>query len=212
MVKGVSLRPSDMIGEAQQLNLGDKEAIKAIHVMPFEDFVVAYQQPVLKRDDYLDIKYVPSVWIRATTKFPLSHLFLYSYSTLSADTRLKTLRNIRQKAEAICEDTGNEAGALWLDTRPRYELVLSTSSKRKHFPGWNEVVVQWMITAANYYGLNARKLFVVYSSIVMLASGRELGGYRRFLVRERENWTKWLDSEISSIALFFGVDDSGKAT
>ena len=212
MAKSVSLKPSDMTAEAQSLNLGDKKAIKAIHTMPFEDFVVAYQQPMLKRDDYLDIKYVPSVWARATDKFPSSHLFLYSYCALSADTRLKTLRSIRQQAEAICENTGNEAGVLWLDTRPRYELILSTSSKRKHFPGWSEVAVQWMITSANYYGLNARKLFVVYSSIVMLDSGRDLGGYRRFLSQEKENWVQWLDGEISSISQFFGVDENGKTT
>ena len=211
MAKSVSLKPSDMTAEAQSLNLGDKKAIGAIHTMTFDDFVVAYQQPALKRDDYLDIKYVPSVWIRATAKFPSSHLFLYSYCTLSADTRLKTLRAIRQNAEVVCETTGNEAGVLWLDTRPRYELTLSTSSKRKHFPGWNEIVVQWMITAANYYGLNARKLFVVYSSMVMLDSGQDLGGYRRFLAKEKENWVKWLDDEISSISQFFGVDENGKS-
>ena len=212
LTNSVSIKPSDMSGEAQPLNLSDSKAVKSIHEMTFEDFVSAYQQPLLKRDDYLDIKYVPSVWIRATAKFPSSHLFLYSYCALSADARLKILRNVRQQAESVCENTGNEAGALWLDTRPRYELILSTSNKRKHFPSWNEVVVQWMITIANYYGLNARKLFVVYSSIVMLDSGRDLGGYRRFLAKEKENWVKWLDDEISSISQFFGVNENGKTT
>lgn len=203
MAKSVSLKPSDMMAENQPLNLSDKKAVKAIHTMPFEDFVVAHQQPTLKRDDYLDIKYVPSAWMRTVSKFPLSHLFLYSYCTMSADPMLKQLSDVRVKAEVICERDGNEAGALWLDTRPQYNLVLVASSKRKHFPGWNEQVVQWTITLSSKLGLNARKMFIVYSSIVMLGSGRDLGGYRHFLAKEKENWVGWLTGEISSISQFF---------
>ena len=203
MAKSVSLKPSDMTAEAQSLNLGDKKAVKAIHTMTFEDFVVAYQHPSLRKDDYLDVKYVPSTWIRALSKFPSNHLFLYSYCTMSADPMLKQLSDVRLRAEEICERDGNEAGALWLDTRPQYNLVLVASGKRKHFPGWNEQVVQWMITMSSKLGLNARKVFIVYSSIVMLDSGRDLGGYRRFLVKEKENWVGWLTGEISSISQFF---------
>lgn len=202
----ISFKPSSDFDGRQPLNLASSKVLKSIPSLPFDDFCELYSVPPATREGYLDVRHVPELWWHVVSSFSLSHVFLYAYCLAERDDKLADLSKIRVEAYAKCDESGNEAGLLWLAMRPKYSMQLATAGRRKCIPAWNEQVKDWMIRLASDRGLlTARQVLIEYSIKAVLGSGADLTRWRSVLVKESENWEQWLTTEKAKISDFFNV-------
>lgn len=207
--QGVGIRPSsDFTAMPQPLNLGDRDAVKRIQSMSFTEFQSEYVCPVLTENDYLDIRHVPVIWEKVVEPHSKSHLFFMAYCLAKLDTNLVALAWTIDKAGDACDQDGNEAGLLWLSSRPSYRSTLAVKSQhnRRRFASWNHQVRDWMVSLARSRGLTARQVLIEYSIKVLLDDPLvSLKGWRKTLENEWSEWSSYLTTENRTISRFFSL-------
>ena len=205
MAKSVSLKPSDMTAEPQQLDKVNKRVMSSILSMGMTDFMSEYSPPSKDNRGYLHLSYMPEVWLDSVNQFPANHIFLYSFCL--ADRYALPLVETRERAKKVCRSTRNEAGLFWLARRPRYALGMGcASANEKQFPAWSESIRNGMHElAVERCGTSSRVILIVYSCKAMLDSGTVLD-WGDVLSAEYRKWETWLDNEISEIKRIFSLD------
>jgi len=183
----------------------DAKAMSGIAKMSLDEFITTYQSPPKDPEGYFHLHGMPPAWCRAVARVPENHLFLYSYVLMTTDANLKKWADVREEAEQVCEDLGDEPGIVWLDVRPPYELqMVSPRRNERKFPAWSENIRKAVVKLATVrYRMRARRLFLVYSCKALLTS--ELygtTGFREILENESQSFDRWVATETGKISQF----------
>ena len=202
---GASIRPSEHVGELQPLNINDKKLMGSIHEHSLDWLVQNYVAPPSDPNGYFDIRGVPVAWDACVSKFPVKHLFLYSFCLASNDPNLSSWRNAREQAIAVCSDLGDELKEFWLHNRPQYGFQALISNMRRHYPAWSWDIRTKFSGLAREYGVSGKVIFVIYSSKAMLSSKTDIGGWRHILDVDIKGWDNWVISENDKIRKFFNI-------
>lgn len=180
--------------------MGNREAVDGIANLSFLSFIKKYEPPPKDNKSYFDPSYVPAIWLRVARRVPPDHLFIYSTCRAKHDPQLGKLIEGRANLDKKILHEGSEELALWADKRPGYALSMTCSLQLKNQPCWHAVVRDWLAGLSIGSGVPMRRLFLVYSSDVLLSHfGRDKGGWKRHLENEVKGWCEWLEGEIGRI-------------
>jgi len=197
--KKASLHSKDFRDPPKPLDLGDKKAVAAVSSMTFPELALTYLVPTNEKDDYFDVRCVPSVWLRVSGKVEGNRLFLKTTVGALQELKFRELVGWRKKADESIVSNGNEPLAVWLDTRPGYDIAMSRTENRKSLRCWKFRVSRWLSDFADGMGITKRKLFLAYSCKVLLDAGLVDGETRALFEKEVRGLFDWVDQEITTI-------------
>ena len=182
------------------LNLEDRATVEGIVGIPFISFVKKYYPPPKDERSYFDLCYAPSMWLRVAKRVPADHLFLYSTRLAKSDNMLARLIEGRDNLDKRILHEGNEELSVWADRRPEYELSMACTVKLRKHPCWHVVVREWLSGLSAGSGVQMRRLYLVYSSKVLLTHFRQdSGGWKQHLEVEVKGWYEWLGREVGRV-------------
>lgn len=178
----------------------NRDTVDGIVNLSFLTFIKRYEPPSKDNRSYFDPCYVPAMWLRVARRVPPDHLFMYSTCKARHDTMLEKLIECRVNLDKRILHEGNEELALWADKRPGYSLSMTCSLQLRNRPCWHAVVRDWLAGLSIGSGVPMRRLFLVYSSGILLSHfSQDKGGWRRHLENEVRGWCKWLGEEIGEM-------------
>lgn len=207
MSKSISLRPSEAIAEPRFINTASKRELDNISTMTLDNLIKEAVVPVYDRDADLDMRGVPSAWLACVKKTSKRHLALHALCLASADRRLQQLSLVKQKAQEICDTTGDERGLVWLSNRPPFYInSLAIERRRVRINCWNPEIKLALSGLADEYGITERSIILVYSCKSLLNSDVGILGWRSLLQRDiLDIWDKWVSAETMAIIRLFGL-------
>ena len=210
VAKKVSLKPSNMTVEPQPVNTGSKRELSNIATMTLDSLVLGASLPLYDRDADLDIRGAPSAWVLCANRAAKRHMVLHAFCLASADTKLRELSVLREQAQELCDDTGDERGMYWLRCRPPlYINNMVMEQKRFRLNCWSLDVKTRITALAESYGTTARSIVIAYSTKSLLASDVSLRGWRTTLQQNIVNkWEEYVSQEILLIRRLFNLGEN----